>query len=500
MSPGSDGDLDRWAHAVLVAATGGTIAPPAWLARRIERGLGGVCLFGRNIAGAGPVARVRTLSDALRAVRPDVLVCTDEEGGDVTRLHHAEGSPHLGALALAATGDPGITEATATSIGLDLADAGIGWNLAPVADVPASPHSPVIGVRAFGADPADAARHVAAYVAGLTRAGIAGCVKHFPGHGATDADSHRGLPRVEVDPLHPERLERVDLVPFRAAVGAGVETVMLGHLVVDAIDPSLPASLSPAAVRLLRDDLAFTGLIVTDALDMDAVASTWTTPGAAVLAIAAGADAVCISGGRHDEAIVDACVRALVDAVRTGRLRAERLAEAAAAVSALARTHGQVREAGVERALPAGHPGPGDATADRSLRVRGRPGLAPGPLDVVVRSGPVNIAAGVVPWHPGPLLAAARPGTVVHEAAAESWPLSRHGRPLVVVVRDLHRHPDHQREVSRLVTERPDAVVVEMGVPVLDPGGRAWVCSSGASAASAAAVARRLLAPPGGDG
>ena len=89
MSPGSDGDLDRWAHAVLVAATGGTLAPPAWLARRIERGLGGVCLFGRNIAGAGPVARVRTLTDALRAVRPDVLVCTDEEGGDVTRLHAA---------------------------------------------------------------------------------------------------------------------------------------------------------------------------------------------------------------------------------------------------------------------------------------------------------------------------------------------------------------------------------------------------------------------------
>jgi beta-N-acetylhexosaminidase len=494
MTRGSGGDLDRWAHAVLVASTGGILDPPSWLARRIERGLGGVCLFGRNIAGDGSTGDVRTFTDALRAVRPDVLVCTDEEGGDVTRLRHVVGSEHLGALALAATGDPGITEATARSIGLDLADAGIGWNLAPVADVPASPRSPVIGVRAFGSDPADVARHVAAYVRGLAWAGIAGCVKHFPGHGATDADSHRRLPRVDVDPLDPERLARVDLVPFRAAVDAGVETVMLGHLVVEAIDPRLPASLSPAAVRLLREGLGFTGLIITDALDMDAVATTWTIPGAAPLAIAAGADAVCISGGRHDEEIVNACARALVDGVRAGALPPERLAEAAARVEALAGSRGRGRAAG-ERVRPAVHLGLGDGTADRSLRVRGRPGLPPGPLDVVVRSGPVNIAAGVVPWHPGALLAAARPGTVVHESAAHL-----DGRPLVVVVRDLHRHPDHQSEVARLVAERADAVVVEMGVPVLDPGARAWVCSSGASAASAAAVARRLLAPLDGDG
>ena len=130
--------LDRWAHAVLVAATGGTIAPPAWMARRLERGLGGVCLFGRNVQGSESPDGVRTLTDALRAVRGDVLVCTDEEGGDVTRLHHGSGSPHLGALALAATGDPAVTRATAAAIGRELAEAGVDWNLAPVADVPAS--------------------------------------------------------------------------------------------------------------------------------------------------------------------------------------------------------------------------------------------------------------------------------------------------------------------------------------------------------------------------
>jgi beta-N-acetylhexosaminidase len=457
-------ELDALAHAVLVAATGGTTAPPAWLARRLERGLGGVCLFGRNIVSAG---QVRTFTDALRAVRPDVLVCTDEEGGDVTRLHHHEGSRHLGALALAATGDSALTRATAGAIGRELADAGIDWNLAPVADVPATALSPVIGVRAFGPDPADAARHVAAYVEGLADAGVIGCAKHFPGHGATDADSHTGLPRVG---LGRERLEQADLVPFRAAVAAGVGTVMLGHLVVEAVDADLPASLSPAAVRLLREDLAFTGLVVTDALDMDAVACTWTTPGAAVLALAAGADAVCISGGQHDEEIVEACRRALVDAVESGALPHERLADAAGRVHALAAR-------------------PRVTAAERSLRVRGRAELPPGPVDVVVRSGPVNIAAGVVPWHPGPLLAEGRRGSTVHTGPAELDP----SRPLVVVVRDLHRHPDLEREVRALVATRPDAVVVEMGVPVLDPGGRAWVCSSGASAASSRAVARLLL-------
>jgi beta-N-acetylhexosaminidase len=471
-------DLDRWAHAVLVAATDGTTAPPAWLARRLDRGLGGICLFARNVVDAG---QVRGFTDAVRRVRADVLICTDEEGGDVTRLHHAEGSPHLGPLALAATGDPGVTRATAAALGRELVAAGVDWDLAPVADVPVSPLSPVIGVRAFGSDPADAARHAAAYVQGLAATGVLGCAKHFPGHGATDADSHTGLPRVA---LGRERLERVDLVPFRAAIEAGVATVMLGHLVVEAVDARLPASLSPAAVRLLRDDLGFDGLVVTDALDMDAVARTWTTPGAAVLAIAAGADAVCVSG-EGDEEIVEACSHALVDAVKDGRLPDERLADAADRVRRLAAC-----ERGASSTEPSTEPSPGDAAAaDRSLRVRGQAGLPPGPLDVVVRSGPVNIAAGSVPWHPGPLLAAARPGTVVHAGPPDLDP----AQPLVVVVRDLHRHPDLQREVAALVAQRPDTVVVETGVPVLDPGGRAWVCSSGASAASAAAVARLLV-------
>ena len=471
-------DVDAWAHRVLVAATGGTAVPPAWLERRLDGGLGGVCLFGRNVVDAG---QVRGFTDALRGVRPDVLVCLDEEGGDVTRLHHAAGSPHLGALALAATGDPAVTRATATSIGNALTAAGVDWNLAPVADVPASARSPVLGVRAFGSRAADVARHVAAYIEGLSATGVLGCAKHFPGHGATDADSHTDLPRID---LGRQRLDEVDLVPFRAAVDAGVETVMLGHLVVEALDPRLPASLSPAAVRLLRDELEFGGLIVTDALDMDAVARTWTIPGAAALAIRAGADAVCVSGGRHDDEIVDACVRSLVDAVKGGTLSAERLADAAGRVAAVAsrpRVHARSDD-----------DGPDDVTGDaghRSLRVRGWPELPPGPLDVVVRSGPANIAVGKVPWHPGPLLAGARPGTAVHTGAVSLSP----GRPLVVVVRDLHRHPDLQRDVARLVAGCPDAVVVEMGVPVLDPGGRAWVCTSGASAASAAAVTRLLL-------
>src|SRR5918996_2687555 len=192
---------------------------PEWLRRRLSEGLGGVVLFARNVRDREQVA---ALTAALRAERPDLLVAIDEEGGDVTRLEAASGSSYPGNHALGAVDDLELTEQVAAAIGSDLAGVGINLDLAPVADVNTNPQNPVIGVRSFGADPELVARHVAAFVSGLQRVGVAACAKHFPGHGATEQDSHEELPTVS------EGLENA-LLPFRAAVDGGVRCVMTAH-------------------------------------------------------------------------------------------------------------------------------------------------------------------------------------------------------------------------------------------------------------------------------
>ena len=179
-------------------------------------------------------------------------------------------------------------------------------NLAPVADTNTNPRNPVIGVRSFGSDPELVARHVAAFVAGTQRQGVAACAKHFPGHGDTAVDSHRELPTVGGDLASA-------LLPFRAAVAAGVQAVMTGHLLVPGLDDA-PATISPPILSgLLRAGLGFDGLIVTDALEMRGSAGRG-VPEAAVLALAAGADALCLGHDLHEEA-VEAVHAAIVDAV-----------------------------------------------------------------------------------------------------------------------------------------------------------------------------------------
>ena len=490
-------ELDRLAHAVLVAATAGTVEPPPWLRARLARGLGAVCLFGRNVVDT---TQVRAFTDRLRdaaADRPDggLLVVTDEEGGDVTRLHHATGSPHLGPWALGTVDDESVTRATGRSIGNDLAAAGVDWDFAPVADVSATRESPVLGVRSFGSDPEAVARHARATVDGLHDAGVLATVKHFPGHGATSADSHTDLPRVT---LTRAELDGTQLVPFAAIVRHGVDAAMVGHLLVEALDPGLPASLSPAAIGLLRRDLGFTGTVVTDALEMRAVVETWTLPHAAVLALRAGADALCLSGDLHDEEVVDAAVRAVVAAVRAGELPADRLAEAAGSVARLRARRAELAGAGAGDLADAAGGVPYSAAA-RSLRIRGDVALAPGPVEVVVLDPAPNRAAGRLPWHPGDPLVAARPGSALRVLGAEapgSLPLPANGRGLLLVVRDLHRHPAAGESVAAALAARPDAVVVEFGMPVLDPGGRGWVGTGGASAASVRAVVRLLQGRP----
>ncbi len=422
--------VERLALAVQLPAFPGTSLPPDW-ARLLEEGLGGVCLFGSNTAD-GQVSR---LTGAVRDVAPAAVIATDEEGGDVTRLHYASGSPVLGAAALGAVDDLALTRATGAMVGTALADCGIDLDLGPVADVNSNPDNPVIGTRSFGSDPAHVARHVVAWVEGLQSAGVAACLKHFPGHGDTATDSHLSLPTIDAQL---DVLTRRELVPFGAAIAAGAASVMTSHIVVSALDPDLPATLSPRVLGHLRSALGFEGVIVSDALDMAGASSERGIPEAAVLSLIAGADLLCI-GPDKDSGLVRSTQAAIVAAVTVGRLGEDRLAEAARRIEALPSGGGHAAAYDEERQL---------AGARAALRVEGDLPDLTGALLVRVETEP-NIAVGVVPW-----------GLPAPEAA----PGLATDRPVIVQARDAHRHPSTLALLEDLAARVP-VVLVDYGWP-----------------------------------
>ncbi|MCX5375950.1 glycoside hydrolase family 3 protein [Streptomyces sp. NBC_00091] len=470
--------LTRDALAVLQPGFEGTTAP-AWLLRQVGEGLTAVGLFGRNIASPEQLA---ALTAQLRAVRDDVLVAIDEEGGDVTRLEVRGGSSFPGNLALGAVDDTALTREVARELGRRLAECGVNLNWAPSADVNSNPDNPVIGVRSFGSDTHLAARHTAAYVEGLQAAGVAACTKHFPGHGDTNVDSHHALPRIDVDL---DTLQARELIPFKAAIEAGTKAVMSAHILVPALDPTRPATLSPQILTgLLRKELGYEGLIVTDGMEMNAIAGTYGIERGSVLAIAAGADAICVGGGLADEATVLRLRDALVAAVREGVLPEERLADAAARVRALA---AWTLRAARPDAQPEGSraSGIGLTAARRAVVVTGR--AVPVTAPYVATLAPVaNIAVGdETPWGVATALAELLPGTgsgVYPQGSAAGDVLAAAGdRTVVAVVRDAHRHPWMTEILDALVAARPDTVVVEMGVPRAEPRGALYVATHGAA-------------------
>jgi beta-N-acetylhexosaminidase len=476
------------AAGVLLPGFAGTTAPD-WLRRRIALGLGGVVLFGRNVVDDAQVAE---LTSALRAERDGVTIGIDEEGGDVTRLDARTGSDLPGNHALGAADDLDLTTAVATALGSRLAACGVTVDLAPPADLALHLDDPIIGVRAFGADPGAAARHVAAFVTGLQAGGVAACAKQFPGHGAATEDSHRTLPVLD---RSPDDLRAVELVPFAAAVRAGVRAVMTGHLVVPAWGGA-PATLNPTALRVLREELGFTGCVITDALDMGAVAGTAGMADGAVRALLAGADALCVGGSFTDEATLDELVAALADAVRVGRLPVERLAEAATRVAAIGVP--PPRPAGYDRTI-------GLVAARRALRISGTPALSGPPLVLDLAVSP-SIAVGDVPWGLGPALADLVPGTVTLRVAerdgvdAESVAESSGGRSIVVVTRDAQRYPWVVDLVGGLAKRGLDLIRVETGVPGPDLGVAARVDTHGGARVCLLAAAEYLASRVDGEG
>ncbi|MBB2912312.1 beta-N-acetylhexosaminidase [Streptosporangium becharense] len=503
-------ELLRLADTVVLPGFEGRI-PPDWVLRRLGRGLTGVVLFSRNI---GAPAQLAELTAALRAENLQVLVGIDEESGDVTRLEAAAGSTRPGNYALGVVDDVGLTEEIAAGLGRDLALAGVNLNFAPSADVNSNPRNPVIGLRAFGADPGLVARHTAAWVRGMQSAGVAACAKHFPGHGDTSVDSHHSVPLVAATI---EELHEVALRPFRAAVAEGVRSVMTGHLLVRALDPVLPATLSGRVLHdLLRAELGFEGVIVTDGIEMAAVSGRYGIGGASALAVAAGADAVCVGGEHADEETADAVRDAIVDAVVEGRLPEERLADAARRVCDLALWGASARRsaAGHVTAAPGGpgEPSIGLVAARRALRVTRRSAVAafplPAPPHVVELAPETNLAIEKdTPWGVGEPLGKLLPGTTVTRlgapaatgAAAEAALAAAAGRPLVVVVRDAHRHAWQIDTLTHLLAARGDAIVVEMGLPARSDFGAVHIATHG-SARVCGQAAAELLAGAAGPG
>ncbi|MBP0457519.1 glycoside hydrolase family 3 protein [Streptomyces montanisoli] len=491
-------ELRRLALSVLQPGFVGTEAPD-WVLRAIGDGLSSVVLFTRNIASPAQVAR---LTAQLRSENPSLVIAIDEEAGDVTRIESATGSTRPGSFALGAVDDVELTESVARDLGRQLHAAGVSLDYAPSADVNSNPDNPIIGVRSFGVDTKVVSRHTGAWIRGLQSAGVAACAKHFPGHGDVAVDSHHGLPSYDASL---DEIATQALPPFEAAMEAGVRAVMSGHLLVPAYDAGLPATLSRRILLgLLREELGFDGLVVSDAIEMGAVTDLYGIGGATVRAVDAGVDAICVGGESAEQATTELLVDSLTGAVASGALAEERLAEAAGRVAAFAGW-----ATGLSRGVPV-DPVSGDigyAAARRAVRLSG-PSHGVLPLaaapHVVELVPATNLAIGKeTPWGVAAPLRERLPGTTFVRAHQDelldgSTFLADHalapasGRPLVVVVRDAARHPWMARALTELSSARPDAVVVEMGLPGASAPGAVRICTLGATAASGVAAAEVL--------
>lgn len=286
--------------------------------------LGGVVYFARNIAEPRQVAELSREVAAL-AVDWPLWISVDQEGGRVARLKapFTEWPPML---TLGRSADDTLAERFARALADELLAVGINLDYTPVLDVHTNPTNPVIGDRALAERAEDAARIGRILIRTLQTAGVAACGKHFPGHGDTSVDSHESLPLVEHSP---DRLHAVELVPFRAAIAEDVATIMTAHVLVPALDEARPASLSTAVVtQLLKRELGYQGVVISDDLGMKAISATRSLPEAMIDALTAGSDAVLLCNSTVDEQVL--AIEATIRAAETGVLAKTRLDDAMA--------------------------------------------------------------------------------------------------------------------------------------------------------------------------
>lgn len=296
----------------------------------IDDGVYGVILFSRNIDGAEQVSSLISKLK-LRARRP-LALAVDQEGGRVARLRGEPFTDFPSMRAIAAAGDTALAARVGTLLAYELRSVGFDWDFAPVLDVDTNPQNPVIGDRSFSREADLVARMGVALGRALEAGGIASCGKHFPGHGDTSQDSHLTLPRLKHDLA---RLNAVELLPFAAWAKAGLSSVMTAHVVFEALDADVPATMSGKVLHgLLRQTLAYTGVVVSDDLEMKAIAANYGIEDAVVKGVLAGVDLFLVC---QDAAIQRSAISALEAAVKRGTVSTARLQQSLTRVDGLAR-------------------------------------------------------------------------------------------------------------------------------------------------------------------
>ncbi|WP_022910810.1 glycoside hydrolase family 3 protein [Aestuariimicrobium kwangyangense] len=489
----SETAVRRAALGVLMPGFDGTDVP-AWLEQPLRDGLGGVCLFAVNTPD---LATTRRLTGRLRELGPQVCITVDEEGGDVTRLQRRHGSDLPGSAALGAVDDLELTRQVGEATGRLVRAAGIDVTLAPCVDVASNPANPVIGTRSFGPDASLVGRHAVAWVRGLHAAGVAGCAKHFPGHGDTSVDSHVGMPVIDLDEA---TLASRELAPF-VALAPLVDAVMPGHIIVPRLGAD-PASTSAWAYDRIRA-MGFVGPTITDALDMGAITADPTADpssgederiGAAVVrALRAGADLCCLGAPMNgdQQAALAASVAAIERAVEEGRLRLHRLQVSASRVrSMLGLAHQRLLETPAVDPATAedGLPELGLEVARRALLTRGSVLLPEGARPVLVELGQgFNAAAGRF---------SSGVGDALDRALGE--PVDRRDLDLVepddvVVAVSRDGSSVAATLVAELLGRCPHAVVVHVGMQQSAPDVPHLVLAHGAGRSNTRAAVEALL-------
>lgn len=317
--------LEEKAGQVLALSFSGTSLDGETRSRLEEIKPGGLILYGKNVES---LSQVRSLLSCLReTVRLDVplMVAVDQEGGTVARIR-GHGADFPGNMALGATGDPDLAERQGFIMGRQLKSLGIDLDYAPVVDVNSNPSNPIIGVRSFGDDIAAVSSMGASMIKGFSSARMGCSAKHFPGHGDVDIDSHLGLPVLD---RSLDSMRALELPPFRSAVEAGVPAVMTAHIVVPSLTGELPATLSPEAMSLLRGEMGFEGVVLSDSMGMRAISNGWGVLDAVVMALRAGVDFVLLGADPAFPPEGHREVRdRIVEAVRSGELDKARLDDA----------------------------------------------------------------------------------------------------------------------------------------------------------------------------
>ena len=450
----------------------------------LAAGVGGFIFFG------GPATEVASLTAELRErSKIALLIASDVERGAGQQFPGATGLPPLAAIA--SLGDPAIVRQAARLTAKESRRLGINWDLAPVCDVDVEPANPIVGTRSFGGDVARVSEFASEWIDGCQSLGVLACAKHFPGHGRTTADSHAEMPVVKASR---DELARVDLAPFRAAIDAGVASIMTAHVAFPALDPTgTPATLSPAIVTgLLREQLGFDGLIVTDALIMAGVLEGRDEAAACVAAIAAGCDLLCYPTD------VPAVARALEKAASRGELDGERLHRS------LQRRQRRAQWAAAAESEPVGALEDthwGDSIALRTVHVvRGNPGTVSSMIDVIIVDD--DLGGPYPPPSREPFIEGLKFGGA--DPRIVETPSGDGRRSTVIAlfgdIRSWKGRPGYsstsRAAVERALTAARDAVIVQFGHPRLAaeiPGNSAVISAWGGERVMQHAAARWLM-------